>query len=327
MLDPTRGAEGARSLIRTGVRQELADAETQSGHVMGTPQYMAPEQAHGSLDTLDARTDVYALGAILYHILTLRPSIEGDDAQEVLHKAARGEFVPPADATAGKKRLPHLPGGRVPAALSAVTMKAMALHLRLRYAAVPEFQAEIEAYQNGFATSVERGNLGTQTSLLFKRHRMLAAAAALFLIVAVGLTAALVASERRGAQAIARLRSSAPAFYEQARASLDRGRVKDAIEQIGSALEFEPATPDYVRLRADALEADQQWAPAAEAYRRVLALRADDPGARENLALCEKLLTAGTAATKAHYLELTALAEREHRHEAAIFRALAAAAR
>ena len=327
VLDPTRGAEGARSLIRTGVRQELADAETQSGHVMGTPQYMAPEQAHGSHDTLDARTDVYALGAILYHILTLRPSIEGDDAQEVLHKAARGEFVPPTDATAGKKRLPHLPGGRVPAALSAVTMKAMALHLRLRYAAVPEFQAEIEAYQNGFATSVERGNLGTQTSLLFKRHRMLAAAAALFLIVAVGLTAALVASERRGAQAIARLRSSAPAFYEQARASLDRGRVKDAIEQIGSALEFEPATPDYVRLRADALEADQQWAPAAEAYRRVLALRADDAGARDNLALCEKVLTAGPAVTKAHYLELAALAERERRHEATVFRALAAAAK
>ena len=325
VLDPTRGDEGGRSMIRTGVRQELADAETQSGHVLGTPQYMAPEQAHGSHDTLDARTDVYALGAILYHILTLRPSIEGEDAQEVLHKAARGEFVSPLEAAAsGKKRLPHLPGGRVPAALSAVTMKAMALHLRLRYASVPEFQAEIEAYQSGFATTVEKGNIGSQTSLLFKRHRLLAATAAVFVLVAVGLTVALVGAVHRSSEAVARLRASAPAYYEQARASLDRGRAKDAIGQIGNALEFEPATADYARLLADALETDQQWAPAADAYRRVLALRADDAGARDNLALCEKL-RAGV--TKAGYLELAALAEREHRREAAVFRTLAAAAK
>jgi serine/threonine protein kinase len=77
VLDPERiklraGVEG-QSIIRTGVRKDLAEAETASGEVRGTPQYTAPEQAHGAHQMLDARTDLYALGAILYHILALRP--------------------------------------------------------------------------------------------------------------------------------------------------------------------------------------------------------------------------------------------------------------
>jgi serine/threonine protein kinase len=186
VLDPTRNAAAAgndgRSIIRTGVRAELAAAEKESGNVMGTPQYMAPEQAYGAHDQLDIRTDVYALGAILHHLLTLRPPIEGDDAQEVLRKAAHGEWEQARKATVGKKRLPHLPGGKVPDALSAVAQKAMASRADDRYQNVPDFQADIEAYQNGFATSAEKAGVGKQAFLLFKRQRYLVA----------GLTAAVV---------------------------------------------------------------------------------------------------------------------------------------
>jgi serine/threonine protein kinase len=192
VLDPTRNAAAAgndgRSIIRTGVRAELAAAEKESGNVMGTPQYMAPEQAYGAHDQLDIRTDVYALGAILHHLLTLRPPIEGDDAQEVLRKAAHGEWEPARKATAGKKRLPHLPGGKVPDALSAVAQKAMANRAEDRYQNVPDFQADIEAYQNGFATSAEKAGVGKQAFLLFKRQRYLVAglsAATLLFIVAI----------------------------------------------------------------------------------------------------------------------------------------------
>jgi hypothetical protein len=173
VLDPTRskaasGADG-RSIIRTGVRKELEAAEIESALVLGTPQYMAPEQCWNAHDKLDQRTDVYALGAILYHILTLRPSIEGDEPQAVLSKAARGEIVPPMQAARAGKRLPHLPGGRVPEALSAVTMKAMALHQEARYPGVPELQADIEAYQNGFATGAENAGPMKQLLMGFKR--------------------------------------------------------------------------------------------------------------------------------------------------------------
>ena len=172
VLDPTRGKAAAydgRSIIRTGVRKELEAAELESAHVMGTPQYMAPEQAWGAHDKHDTRTDVYALGAILYHILTLHPSVDGAEPQAVLSKVARGQFESPALATSGAKRLPHLPGGRVPDSLSAVTMKAMALHQDARYPGVPEFQAEIAAFQNGFATGAEKAGPVKQLLLGLKR--------------------------------------------------------------------------------------------------------------------------------------------------------------
>jgi serine/threonine protein kinase len=191
VLDPQRNAAHAspegHSIIRTGLRAELAAAEKQSGHVMGTPQYMAPEQAYGAHDELDIRTDVYALGAILHHLLTLRPPIEGTDPQEVLRKAAHGDWKPARNVTSGKTRLAHLPGGRVPDALSAVAQKAMANKAEDRYQSVPDFQADIEAYQAGFATTAENAGVGKQALLLVKRQMYLAGALAAALVLFVSL--------------------------------------------------------------------------------------------------------------------------------------------
>src|SRR5438552_10986852 len=60
--------------------------QTLAGSVMGTPQYMSPEQARGEVDSLDARSDIHALGAILYHILALRPPVSGTDTWEIVGK-------------------------------------------------------------------------------------------------------------------------------------------------------------------------------------------------------------------------------------------------
>lgn len=68
----------------------LSDRRT----IAGTPAYMPPEQARGDLDQVDERSDVYALGAILYEILTGRPPYSGRDARDVLHQVLAGP--PPA---------------------------------------------------------------------------------------------------------------------------------------------------------------------------------------------------------------------------------------
>lgn len=220
VLDPMRNAAASfegHSIIRTGLRQELHAAEAQSGNVMGTPQYMAPEQAYGQHDALDIRTDIYALGAILHHLLTLRPPIDDGDPKEILHKAARGEFQPARTATLGKARLPHLPGGKVPEALSAVAQKAMAQQADDRYQRVPDLQDDIKAYQAGFATTAENAGFGKQALLLVKRQRYLAIGLAVSLLLFTGIVAYLLqdqSADRRAADEtaalIAQLRAAHP---------------------------------------------------------------------------------------------------------------------
>ncbi|MGV3659279.1 MAG: protein kinase domain-containing protein [Prosthecobacter sp.] len=177
---------------------------TLSGSVMGTPQYMSPEQAMGLVNELDARSDIFSLGGILYAILTLRPPVEGDTLEEVLEKVRMGSIASPSafgTTREGTKQvkgavlearkimpLPHVDTGKVPPALSAVAMKALRLDKAKRYQSVAEFSADIEAYQGGFATTAEQAGLGKQLVLLIRRNKGIftTAAAAWLIITALG---------------------------------------------------------------------------------------------------------------------------------------------
>src|SRR5262245_59379626 len=86
---------GVPKITDFGLAKDLAQqGQTHSGDVLGTPSYMAPEQAAGKLRAIDARTDIYALGAILYECLTGRPPFRGATVLDTLEQVRKQEPVP-----------------------------------------------------------------------------------------------------------------------------------------------------------------------------------------------------------------------------------------
>jgi serine/threonine protein kinase len=113
----------------------LSSHHTREGAVLGTPCYMAPEQARGDLAALCPASDTYALGAILYALLTGKTPYPGS-AFDALGMVRLG--IPP--------RPPSLLNPRVPKPLEAICLKAMAPQIENRYANAQELAAEIERY-------------------------------------------------------------------------------------------------------------------------------------------------------------------------------------
>jgi serine/threonine-protein kinase len=154
---------------------DLVNPITLSGHVKGTPGYMAPEQV-SSGEKKTYTTDVYGLGAMLYCILTGKAPIDGE-VKEVLEKTRNGQIVPPSEINPA-----------VSSALSAVAMKALRLDAERRYQCVEDLTTDIQKYTAGFATSAENAGLLKLLQLLYMRHRLFFISSAMVLAVFVAMS-------------------------------------------------------------------------------------------------------------------------------------------
>jgi serine/threonine-protein kinase len=139
------GCERERALRLAALR-----SDTNPNALLGTLGFMAPEQADGNSHEADERTDIYALGAILYNILTLRPPITGERSGHVLQKTASGEIAHPLEKpsrgwlTRGES-LPHWRRGRLVTTIANVAMKALSKLPRDRYRSVKDLAEAIPA--------------------------------------------------------------------------------------------------------------------------------------------------------------------------------------
>lgn len=122
-----------------GIARAIADSGnsvTQTAAVIGTAQYLSPEQARG--DAVDARSDVYSLGCVLYEILTGEPPFIGDSPVAVAYQHVREDPIPPSQRHEG-----------ISPELDAVVLKALAKNPDNRYQTAAEMRADLVRVHNG----------------------------------------------------------------------------------------------------------------------------------------------------------------------------------
>jgi eukaryotic-like serine/threonine-protein kinase len=154
LTSPEEGSLGSGSIETTPERDG-----TQAGSILGTPGYMAPEQAEGRPD-IDARADLWSLGALLFTVLAGRGPVVADTARGVLLKTVAGELDPL------RSLRPELDG-----ALIAIVDKALAREPSDRYASVLELVREVEAYLAGMPVAAyDEGLLDRFDRFYLRRH-------------------------------------------------------------------------------------------------------------------------------------------------------------
>jgi len=156
-------------LVDGPYRDLVKDGETLGGEVLGTPAYMAPEQAMG--DAVDQRADVYALGAVLYHMLSGTRPYRGATSEDVLAAVIAG---PP----------PALTG--VPLDLATIVKKAMARDPEDRYANAGDLAIDLKRFQTGQLVTAHRYTTGQLLARWTKRHRGAVAVGSLAILALAG---------------------------------------------------------------------------------------------------------------------------------------------
>ena len=157
-------------------RLEVEDGQTMSGQVMGTPCYMAPEQAQGLTSQIGTAADIYALGAMLYETLTARPPFKGPSAMETVAQVIFGEPVPPS-------RLQP----RVPRDLETICLKCLQKDPARRYATAADLADDLERFLAGESILARPTPVVERAAKWARRRPTAAALIAVGVVVAIGL--------------------------------------------------------------------------------------------------------------------------------------------
>jgi serine/threonine-protein kinase len=234
-------ADGTPKIADFGLarRFEGGPALTLSGARIGTPSYMAPEQAVGATHTIGPAADIYALGAVLYEMLTGRPPFRGETAAETERQVLVEEPVPPSRLNA-----------KVPRDLETICLKCLHKDPQRRYAGAAALAEDLHRFQRGESIAARPSGVPERVGKWVRRHPTPAAMLAASLLLAVALVGGSLwimveQAHRRDAveadlKEVARLQESARwaaarAALEWAEARLGRGGPDDLGRRLGQA--------------------------------------------------------------------------------------------
>jgi serine/threonine-protein kinase len=239
----TDSGTGVMTTLAAGVCVEGGRADTIPGQVMGTPAYMAPEQASGQHEQVGVRSDVYGLGAILYEILTGQPPFQGADTREILRQVCAQEPKRPRQHVAA-----------TPLALEAVCLKALAKKPEDRYASAEALANEVRRWLADQPVKAYREPWPVRTRRWVGRHRTLVTSTGAILLMAVLslslLTGLLSAANARERQA----KDQAQANFRLARDTVERYCVKVSEDLRLRQEDLRPLRKELLEAAAEFLE-------------------------------------------------------------------------
>jgi tetratricopeptide (TPR) repeat protein len=172
-------------------RLEGQESLTISGDIVGTPQYMSPEQARKKKIPIDHRTDVYSLGATLYELLTLRPPFSGKDHQDTLSQIIERDPVEP------RKVNP-----RMPKDLETIVLKCLRKDAGDRYGTAEAMGQDLRRFARGDTIEARAELVVDRCIRKLRRHsrKLLLASGAMLLLLVCGALLLRLANESRGAR-------------------------------------------------------------------------------------------------------------------------------
>lgn len=217
---------------------------TLSGIVKGTPGFMAPEQIDSKLGEKDYRTDVYALGALLYSLLTFRQPFYGLSNEKTIDQTLHGS----------PKKIEELSYRPVPEGIAAICRKAMAKIPDVRYQNVNQIIKDVRFFQEGFATQAENLTIKKSLILSYKRNRFKYIAFSVMALIAV-LASVVVSGKLSQMQKdhdsqIQSITDKKNKEYEELRiqAQKDSSEIKNALFQAGKSVDLIKSKYDNIVL-------------------------------------------------------------------------------
>jgi serine/threonine-protein kinase len=301
---------------------QIAVSKDASAHrtigLIGTPAYMAPEQADARHELVDERTDIYGLGAILFEILTGRTPVEASTVSELISKLSSGAM-----------REARTVVGSVPRALNAICSRAMAAKPSERFARATDLADDLQRWIADEPVAAYPDPWTTRFARWGRRHKSALASAALFLVgsvifltiynVQIGRARALAVANERAARTQKGIadteRGRALANFHRARDAVDQMLTEVGAVELADVPQLEPvrerllaraqhfyldfleqaqsdgavraeAGRGYSRL-GDVAELLGDYATAENGYRQAIALLGDEPANRAERARAE----------------------------------------